>query len=514
MNALAEMLDRLVAPDRPDAPAVIAADGRVVFTRGSLAARVRACAGAFERAGIAAGDAVAFGIRQDADGIAWLLAALRAGVRLVILDPGLTPANLADRCRVAGVTATVLDGGVASIAHHAALRRIASWRGVRLPDPALLGGAQWTTSRGLGRVRRLDRLAGGDARRPLAGDAAALVIFTSGTTGAPRGVVHTPTSLAATLDQAAALVPLGGGDRVLGSGFHLVGPALLGGAAVVVPPAGGDVARLARVTREAGTTHVSLPLHRAVAWAAAGGAGPAFRHLLLGSAPVRNAGLRELRGSLPHARVTSAYGMTEHLLVAAVTLEDRLLHDEREGDLVGSPLPGVRLTIAPDGEVRVAGPALAWGYLGDEGPATWLSTGDLGRLDADGRVVLVGRRKEMLIRDGVNIYPGLYEATLAELAGIVEAVMVGVERPDGDELVALFAAPRIGEAAADARRRLAAVVEGDRSLLDDHARPDVILGIDAIPRSGRSAKPDRAALARIAAHELERTPRARDRAAR
>ena len=132
----------------------------------------------------------------------------------------------------------------------------------------------WATSRALG---------GRDAARSTASpvatrggrspdDAAALVLFTSGTTGAPRGVVHSPGSLAATLEQAAALVELGPGDRVLGTGLHLVGPALLAGATVVLPPGRGGTDALARTTREARVTHVSLPLHRATAWAAAGGA--------------------------------------------------------------------------------------------------------------------------------------------------------------------------------------------------------------------------------------------------
>ncbi len=273
MNALADLLDRIVAPDMPDEPALVRANGRVAFTRGALGGRVRACAGAFARAGIEAGTPVAFGIRQDPDGIAWLLGAMRAGVEVVVLDPGLAPGALADRCRVAGVRATVTDGVVATVAHSGVLRSLAARRGLALPDPGELAPVHWSTSRALGPVSRLDRLAGGDVRRPLAPEAPALVLFTSGTTGAPRGVVHSSAGLAATLAMAADLVELGRGDRVLGTGLHLIGPALLAGATVVVPPTNPSVNGLAALTRRLEVSHVTLPLHKALAWSAAGGRG-------------------------------------------------------------------------------------------------------------------------------------------------------------------------------------------------------------------------------------------------
>lgn len=503
-RTLEALLDLLCEPDRPGDPALLDADGRVRATRDALAAGVRARAAAYAAAGLEAGHAVAFGVRQDADGVAWLLGALRAGLEVVVLDPGLAPDAIAARCRVAGVRAVVLDGGVASVAGVAPLRSLATRRGVRLPDPRAIAPIVLATGRAVpgSRARRLRPRDGEDARRPLPADARALVIFTSGTTDAPRGVVHTPASLAATLERAGALVALGPGDRVLGTGLHLVGPALLAGAQVVLPPAAGiaDAAALARATRATGVTHASLPLHVALAWAEHGGAGERLRTLLLGSAPVRNAGLARLAERLPAARVASVYGLTEHLLVALVDAPERLAHDEHEGDLVGRPLPGVRVRVDERGEVHVGGPMLARGYLGEDAtPATELPTGDLGRLDADGRLVLLGRRKEMLIRRGENIYPSLYEPALATAAGLEAAIMVGVERPDGDETVVVFAIPGPGDTPDAARRRLADVIRSATSPLDAHARPDLVLPMPSMPRGGRSGKPDRRALAAFAA---------------
>jgi acyl-CoA synthetase (AMP-forming)/AMP-acid ligase II len=117
----------------------------------------------------------------------------------------------------------------------------------------------------------------------------------------------------------------------------------------------------------------------------------------------------------------------------------------------------------------------------------------------------MGRRKEMLIRNGENIYPILYEQALADRAGLAAAMMVGLPGADGDETVVLVAVPLAGEDPESARARLLALVSSPRSPLDRHARPDVVLAIRTLPRAGRSGKPDRRALAQFAARRLGRT---------
>ena len=500
MTGLDGLLAQLDAPTRPDDPAFLGPDGRVLVRRGELAARVRAAAGAYARAGFAAGARVAFGVRQDAAGIGWLLGALRAGIVPVVLDTGLSPATLVDRVRIANVEALVVDGRVATVLHHPILRSLAAHRGLALPGPRELARLTWATSFAYARVRRLDRLAGGDARRSLDGRAPALVLFTSGSTGAPRGVVYGGDGLAALMGIAGRLIQLPADAVVLGNGLHLVIPALLAGVPVVLANPR-DPARLAAMVRRPGITHLSLPPHRALAFARAGGQ---TRLLLLGSAPVRNVTLRELVERMPGAEIRSVYGMSEYLLVAAIDASERLRHDEREGDLVGRPVDGVRHRIGADGELHVGGPALALGYLGDALPVEELASGDLARLDTAGRLILIGRRKEMLIRAGDNIYPALYEALLAEGADLEAAVMVGLPDVHADETVVLFAVPHANGDPDAARARLAALVASPGSPLDRHARPDVILGLKDLPRAGRSGKPDRLELARIAAARLGR----------
>lgn len=506
MTDIDSLIDRLAAAGagRGEA-AFIDAAGRTVLTRAEFAERIRQAAGSFAGAGLGPGDPVAFGVRQDAAGVAWLLGALRAGVTVVVLDPGLAPSTMVDRCRAAGTRAVVLDPGVAIAAGTQLGRGVAAIAGFRLPDPRDLAADVWVTGpTPWPGARRLDRVGDADARRPLAAEDPALIVFTSGTTGAPRGIVHSSRSLTSTLETVVGLSGMGPADRVLGSGLHLTVPALLAGATVVVPPRGRP-ARLASVTRRLAVTHLSLPPHVAVEWAAAGGAAAGLRRLFLGSAPTRNVALRSILAHLPAGAETwSIYGMTEQLLVAAVAASERMDHDEAQGDLVGRPLPGVTTRFASDGELWVGGPGLARGVLGDPEPALELPTGDLGLQAPDGRIVLTGRRKEMIIRRGENIYPALYEARLAEAADLGAAIMVGIPAPDGDETVVLWVEPRRGEPAGRARSRTVRLLADGGSPVDAHARPDAVLAIDRIPRSGRSTKPDRRALVMLAAARLGR----------
>ena len=441
--ALEDLLDRVVAPADAPAPAILDTRGRVVATRGALGARVRSYAGAFAHAGLEAGDPVAFGVRQDADGIAWLLGALRAGIVVVVLDPGVAPSLVAAQCRAAGVRAVVTDGGVATLAGSRVLRSIAARRGVRLPDPATLAPARWATSRviGIGGPPRLDRLAGDDARRPLPGDAAALVLFTSGTTGAPRGVVHSPAGLATTLEQASALVELGPGDRVLGTGLHLIGPALLAGAAVVLPPGRGASDALARTTRRS-RRHARLPAAPpcdgmggrrwrgreapgAPPWQRPGperGPRPARREPAgrPGGLDLRDdrapAGRARRRGGAPGVR--------------------RARRRPRRDAAPRRPAADRRARRAPRGRPgarpRVPRRAAARRGAAHRGPGT-----------LDARAAGPPRPPQGDAHPGWGEHLSVAVRARPRGAARLEAVvMVGVERPDGDEVVVLFAVPR------------------------------------------------------------------------
>jgi acyl-CoA synthetase (AMP-forming)/AMP-acid ligase II len=328
-------------------------------------------------------------------------------------------------------------------------------------------------------------------------DAPAAVIFTSGTTARPRAVVHTQASLAAALELFRARLPLGPGDVVHTDQLMLGLPTLISGARWSMPPLGCSPADFARGLRDRGATHtfcVPVRLDEVLdALRAEGAALPDhLRHVLLGAAPAPAGVLRRAVRAAPGAEVLSVYAMTEILPVAIASAGEKLAHTGSggEGDLLGSPLPGIGAKPAEDGELLLSGPNLCLGYLGDP-PLTELPTGDLVRLDDSGRLVLMGRKKDMLIRGKFNLYPGLYEPAIAALDGVAEAAIVGLPDPrTGDEEVVLAVVGARPGAAADSRLavRLGRALPG---VIDADALPDRIAVLAELPRSGRGRKVDR-----------------------
>ncbi|MEV4094114.1 class I adenylate-forming enzyme family protein [Streptosporangium saharense] len=310
-------------------------------------------------------------------------------------------------------------------------------------------------------------------------DQPAAVIFTSGTTARPRGVVHTRRSLAAGLDLFREAFPLGPGDIVHTDQLMLGLPALLAGATWSLP-GGGDLAE--ELAARKATHTFAVPVHLDRLLRGTPKLPATLRYLLLGAAPAPAGVLRKAVGSGP--QVLSVYAMTEALPIAIASAEEKLAHSG--GDLMGVPLPGVGVRIADDGELFVSGPHLAQRYLGEE-PLTEIATGDLARID-DGRLVLLGRKKDMILRDGVNIYPGLYEPAITALPGIAEAAVVGLADPEtGDEEVVLAVVPAEGYDETLLRKALP-------EIMDAPAIPNRIETIHAFPRSGRADKLDRTAL--------------------
>jgi O-succinylbenzoic acid--CoA ligase len=330
----------------------------------------------------------------------------------------------------------------------------------------------------------------------------AAVVATSGSTGAPRGVLLTAAALLASAD--ATHDRLGGPGRwVLAlpaqhvAGLQvLVRSVLAGVEPVLADPR--DVTSVALAVREGGARYAALvptQLHRALA--AAGDRLPAelapladLEAILVGGAATPPALLE--RGRALGLRLVTTYGSTE--------TSGGCVYD-------GLPLAGVQVAI-DDGVVRLAGPTLALGYVGpeDHDPdgggfveldgRRWFRTADLGRRDADGRLEVLGRRDDMLLVGGHTVAPAAVEQLLTGLPEIDEACVVGL--PDerwGQVPVAVVVR---GSGALDLERARAAVMR----TLGSAAAPRRLVEVAALPRRG-PGKVDRAAAARLARGDEE-----------
>lgn len=311
-----------------------------------------------------------------------------------------------------------------------------------------------------------------------------LVVFTSGSTGAPKGVRLTMANLEAA--SRASAEHLGHGpddDWLLAMPLHHVGglsiivrQAFTGGSVTMLP--GFEAGSFAAAMR-GDVTMVSLVptmLRRIV------GEGPfqGLRAVLVGGGPIPK-GLPEeaARVGLP---VLPTYGMTETFGQVATLRPGSPLARRAH------PLPGVELRIQSDGRIAVRGAQVSPGYAGEpDRDDPWLVTNDLGSLDADGALRVVGRADAVIVTGGENVDPETIEAVLTECPGVDEAVVVGI--PD-DEWGQVVACVYRGTAGDDAMT----IWTADR--LPGYAVPKRWARVAAIPRTA-IGKPDRVATARL-----------------
>ncbi|WP_225845255.1 acyl-CoA synthetase [Streptomyces sp. HPF1205] len=316
---------------------------------------------------------------------------------------------------------------------------------------------------------------------------AALVLYTSGTTGAPKGVVITREAMAADLDALADAWQWTAEDTLVHGLplFHVHGLVL---GVLGALRTGSRLVHTGRPTPEAyaaagGTLYFGVPTvwHRVVRDEAAARALSGARLLVSGSAPLPAPvfeGLRDLSGHQPVER----YGMTETLITVSARADG-----PRAPGAVGTALHGVTTRVAESadgiGELQVQGPTLFDGYLGrpeataasytDDG---WFRTGDIAAMDADGTHRIVGRASTDLIKSGgYRIGAGEVENALLAHPAVREAAVVGAADPDlGQRIVAYVVAD--GVSGQDLTDFVAA-------RLSVHKRPRTVRFLAELPRN-------------------------------
>ncbi|MDI2132105.1 AMP-binding protein [Yinghuangia seranimata] len=453
-------------PDHPDALVV---DGRATDRAALLAA---AAAVAQDVRGL---PAVAVRATASLETVAAVLGGLQAGVPVVPVPPDSGPLERAHILRDSGAAA-LLDPGFGPATPGA-------WADTGVPTLPI----------------DLARQAGTSFPAP-ASDTVALILYTSGTTGAPKGVLTTHGAVAADLDALATAWDWSA-DDVLVHGlplFHIHGlvlgvlGALRTGSRLVHTGRPTAERYAAAAEQHGGSLFFGVPTvwSRIADEPAAARALRGARLLVSGSAPLPApvfARVAELTGHHPVER----YGMTETLITVSTRADG-----ERPPGTVGHPLDGITTRLAAEdgtpvpadgrtiGELQVSGPTLFAGYLNRPDataaaltPDGWFRTGDLATVDPDGRHRIVGRAATDLIKSGgFRIGAGEVEDALLSHPAVREAAVVGVPHADlGQEIVAFV----VAEPAVTDRELTDFVAAG----LSVHKRPRRVVRVDALPRN-------------------------------
>jgi long-chain acyl-CoA synthetase len=341
--------------------------------------------------------------------------------------------------------------------------------------------------------------------RPEPGDAltdTAAIIFTSGTSGAPKGVLVSHRGLMhfgrvsaqsrglTADDRAYAFLPM---THIFGLGTVLMG-CLSGGASLVLRSSFSPEDMLLALAHE----HVSILQGPPTMFARllahiesqqdSVAAFPHLRYVYTGSAPLDPALKRRVE-ALFGQPLHYGYGLSEYAGSVFLTRRDAPRGDTAAGYLVDGAQARIATPQGQDasegevGEIWLRGVGLMAGYFRDRAateqvmrPGGWYASGDLGRLDRDGALFVVGRLKEMIIRSGFNVYPAEVEAVLNRFEGVRQSAVIGVPEADGNEAVTAFL--ELEPAAALDRAALEAHL---REHLSPYKRPSRIEVLDALP---------------------------------
>jgi fatty-acyl-CoA synthase len=352
------------------------------------------------------------------------------------------------------------------------------------------------------------------------------ILYTSGTMGKPKGVALTHESLLRTAALTADAVGLSADDVVFGvtTIFHVfgLGPGVLGttmaGSSLVLQEQFRPAEALALMEKHKVTVHYGVPTVFITEMREA--ERPKYdlsslRAGIVAGAPIGDELVRRIRQDLcPNLQV--AYSLTETSSTVAVTQAGDPL--DKQVFTVGKPLTGMEIrvldldgTILPVeslGEIAVKGPGVMKGYYRQPGETAtvfdedgFFLTGDLGIVDDDGYVHIVGRRKELIIRGGFNVYPREVEDRLHAHPAVLDVAVVGLPHEVLGEVVCACIVPVEG-----------AIITGEeikdwcRGALADYKVPDLVRFFDSFPLTG-SGKVRRVELARmVSAEESSRRP--------
>lgn len=461
-------------PDLLTARAAASPDATVLefedrtWTAADLDAEVETVAGHLAARGVGSGDRVAVLMGNRPAFVRLLFAVHRLGAAVVPLNVRLGTEALATQVETVAPSLLVCESATADAADAIAEGAVVSVDGASHPALGAASAAVEPATWAL--------------------DETAALLFTSGTTGAPKAVRLTAGNFLASAVASAVRLGVATDDRWLcplalyhTGGLSVVVRSVLYGTTAVVQR-DFDAGRARRALADC--TAVSLVPTMLRRMLDDGPLSDSLRFVLLGGAPAP-AGLIE-RCADRDVPVCPTYGMTETASQVATARPTEAFADP---DTVGHPMLGTRVTVVDDdrtpvptgetGELAVAGPTVSPGYVGADADTCehGLLTGDVGRRDAAGRLSVLNRRSDRIVTGGENVDPGGVAAALREHPGVRDAAVVGLADPEWGERVAALVVP------SDDDLDEASLREFCDGHLADFERPKTLALADDLPRT-------------------------------
>jgi acyl-CoA synthetase (AMP-forming)/AMP-acid ligase II len=466
-----ETLPELVAgaADRfGDAEAVVDGPLRLSFT--ALAERISCAAGAFADLGIGKGDRAAVWAPNSAE---WIIAAfglLTAGGVLVPVNTRFKTDEAGDIIARSGAKAVLVQQGFLGVEYKAP-------GGVPVIDLK----SEFLSS-------------GQPFSRDVAGTDISDIIFTSGTTGRPKGVMMNHRQNLRLYEEWCDLADLRPRDRYLmvNPYFHTFGykagiiASFIRGATMFPVPVF-DVDRIVEIIAAEQITMLPGPptLYHSLLAIEDKSALSSLRAGVTGAADIPVELIRRVHEELPFKTLATGYGLTE---AGTVTLSRPGDSFEDIATTAGVACDGVELRIADDGEILVRGYTVMQGYLDDPAataeaidPDGWLHTGDLGTVDKAGRLRIVGRKKDMFIVGGFNAYPAEIEGFLLEHPAIAQAAVIGVPDDRMGQVGKAFIVAKTRQAGADSALTADGLIAWCRDRMAGFKVPRYVEFLDELP---------------------------------
>ena len=474
------------AQDHPQRLFLTTPEGRTL-TYGELGAESGRFAVAMQQLGVTSGDRVAVQMDKSVDAVLLYVACLRLGAVFVPINVANTPAELDYFLRDCQPQLAVIRP-----VDQALLEPVARAAGV--PCVQTLGaGGEGTLASLKNAAPDLPIIRGGDADSPAA------IVYTSGTTGRSKGAVLTRTNLASNAGVLAQTWRFTSNDVLLHvlPLFHVHGlfaaiNTVLASRSALLLFSKFDAQSTVERMRSA-SVFMGVPTHytRLLQLAALNRESTAGMRLFVsGSAPLLAATHQEFLDRTGHT-ILERYGMTETLMNTSNPYAGR-----RKPGSVGMPLAGtaVRVVLSDGttasepnvtGAVEIKGPNVFAGYWraaqktrAEFTADGWFKSGDLGCIDEEGYVHIVGRAKDLVISGGYNVYPKEVELALDELGGVEESAVFGVPHPDFGEAVTAAVVAKAGANLSEVE-----IIRSLQTVLARYKVPKRVLCINELPRN-------------------------------